>query len=69
MIKFDKKALQAFNQIPGDMKSKILSNVYCAHCNDTVQIVDFTAKMEKGDLVLKGRCGKCNHKVARLIEV
>ncbi|MDP2077948.1 MAG: hypothetical protein Q8J85_07845 [Sulfuricurvum sp.] len=68
MIKFDKKAMQKFNQIPEDMKSKILSNVYCSHCNDTVRIVDFTATTVKGDLVLKGKCANCNYEVARLIE-
>lgn len=30
MIKFDKKAMQKFNQIPDNVKSKILSNVYCS---------------------------------------
>lgn len=60
--------MQKFNQIPEDMKSTILSNVYCAHCNETVRIVDFTATMAKGDLVLKGKCANCNNEVARLIE-
>jgi hypothetical protein len=44
------------------------TNVYCSYCNDTVRIVDFTATMEKGDLVLKGKCDNCNHSVVRLIE-
>ena len=39
MIKFNKKAMQKFNQIPDDIKSKILSNVYCSSCKDTVKIV------------------------------
>ena len=30
MIKFDKKTMQKFNEIPDDMKSKLLSNVYCS---------------------------------------
>jgi hypothetical protein len=34
MIKFDKKAMNKFNQIPDDIKSKILSNVYCSKCVD-----------------------------------
>jgi hypothetical protein len=68
MIQFDKKAMQRFNQIPDDLKSKILSNVYCSHCNDTVRIVDFTASIEMGDLVLKGKCNNCSHLVVRLIE-
>lgn len=68
MIKFDKKAMQKFNQIPDDIKSKILSNVYCSKCKDIVRIVDFEATVDKDDLLLKGKCENCSGKVARLIE-
>lgn len=68
MIKFDKKAMQKFNQIPDDVKTKILSNVYCSNCKDTVKIVEFEATIEGNDLVLKGKCENCSGKVARLIE-
>ena len=68
MIKFDKKAMQKFNQIPDDVKSKILSNVYCSNCKDTAKIVEFEGTMDGNDLVLKGKCEKCSGKVARLIE-
>lgn len=68
MIKLDKKAMQKFNQIPDDVKSKILSNIYCSHCKDTVKIVDFEASIDGNDLVLKGKCENCSGKVARLIE-
>ena len=68
MIKFDKKAMQKFNEIPDDMKSKLLSNVYCSTCKDMVKIVDFQATMERDDLILKGKCESCSNKVTRLIE-
>ena len=68
MIKFNKKAMQKFNQIPDEIKSKILTNVYCSHCKDTVKIVEFEATVDGNDLVLKGKCGICSGKVARLIE-
>lgn len=68
MIKFNKKAMQKFNQIPDDIKSKILSNVYCSNCEDTVKIVDFEATIDKNDLVLTGKCNKCSGEVNRLIE-
>lgn len=41
MIKFDAKAMAKFNQIPDDIKSKILSNVYCSKCAEMVRIVEF----------------------------
>jgi hypothetical protein len=68
MIKFDKKAMNIFNQIPDDIKSKILSNVYCSECKGMVKIVDFEATIDKNDLILKVKCEKCSEKVARLIE-
>ena len=68
MIKFDKKAMNKFNQIPDDIKSKLLSNVYCSKCADMVKIADFEATMDKDDLILKGKCEKCSSNVARLIE-
>lgn len=68
MIKFDKKAMQKFNQIPDDVKSKILSNVYCSSCKDAVKVVDFTATIDGADLLLSGKCERCSGEVARLIE-
>ena len=60
--------MQKFNQIPDDVKSKILSNAYCSSCKDTVKIVDFEGKLDKGDLILIGKCEKCLGDVSRLIE-
>jgi hypothetical protein len=42
--------------------------VYCSDCKDTVRIVDFTATMDRDDLILKGKCENCSGNVARLIE-
>lgn len=58
-----------FNQIPNEIKSKLLSNVYCSKCKDIVKIVDFEATIGKDDLILNGECAKCSGNVARLIEV
>ncbi|MCK9454730.1 hypothetical protein [Sulfurimonas sp.] len=68
MIKFNKKAMQKFNQIPDDIKSKTLSNVYCSACKGTTTIVDFVATVDRNDLVLTGKCNKCSGEVIRLIE-
>ena len=68
MIQFDAKAMAKFNQIPDNIKSKILSNVYCSKCAEMVTIVDFNATVDAGDLILTGKCNKCSNKVVRLIE-
>ena len=68
VVKFDKEAMQKFNNIPDDIKAKILSNVYCSNCKDTVKIVDFTATINGDDLLLIGKCEICLKEVSRLIE-
>jgi hypothetical protein len=68
MTQFTPEAMQIFNKIPDDIKSKILSNVYCSKCKDSVKIVDFKGSIDSGDLILQGKCEVCSSKVARLIE-
>jgi hypothetical protein len=50
------------------LKEKLLNNVYCGSCEDITTIIDYVGKTSRNDLVLKGKCKKCGHKVARLIE-
>jgi len=68
MIEFSKEAMSKWNQIPSDIQIKLLSNVYCSKCKDTVKIVDFKATIDNDDLILKGKCQNCSSNVARLIE-
>ena len=48
----------------------ILSNVYCTQCCGMVNILDYSGALpdDGGDLLLKGKCAKCGHAVARLVE-
>jgi hypothetical protein len=68
MVKLNQKAMKRWNEIPDDIKSQLLSNVYCSKCNDTVKIVHFEANIINNDLILKGKCAVCDNNVARLIE-
>ena len=68
MIKFNKKAMQRFNEISDNIKPKILSNVYCTNCRSMVKIVEFEASIEDNDLIFRGKCARCSCRVARLIE-
>ncbi len=68
MIKLSQKAMRRWNKIPDNIKSRLLSNVYCSNCKDMVTIVNFKAEIMDNDLLLKGKCKTCNHNVARLIE-
>lgn len=68
MIQFSQDAMNLWNKIPSDIQNKLLSNVFCSHCKKVVTIVDFSAKMLDGNLLLAGKCKTCNNKVSRLIE-
>lgn len=61
-------ALKRWTAIPDDKRRMLLDNVWCSGCATSVTICDFTAEVAGRDLVLKGFCGTCGHKVARVIE-
>lgn len=63
-----KAALKRWMAIPADERRVLLDNVWCADCGTAVTICDFTAEIIGKVLVLKGFCGTCGHKVARVIE-
>jgi hypothetical protein len=65
---FTPKAKKIWESIPGDIRLKILNNVWCFQCRNTTGIGNFTGKIEKGMLVLRGVCTRCGGEVARVIE-
>jgi len=66
--KFTHQALELWQKIPEWAQEKLLSNVYCSHCNAMTTVVEFTGQVVGGDIVLKGKCQSCEGKVARVIE-
>lgn len=62
------KALQIWNLIPENIRSTILSNVYCVNCKDMTTIIDYSIEESKPGIVLRGKCTVCNGEVARIIE-
>lgn len=66
--RFTPEAYRIWNEINFDIKEKILKNVFCGSCERTTTIIDYIGKTSHNDLVLKGKCKKCGHEVARLIE-
>ena len=48
----------------------VLDNVYCAECGPTgmVGYEDTIVIKPNGDTVLRGKCKKCGHDVARFLE-
>jgi len=66
--KFTTEAALLWDGLPIEMQKRILKNAVCAKCNIFVEIVNYTGKVENGDLVLDGSCGFCGHAAARVVE-
>jgi transcription elongation factor Elf1 len=56
-----------WNTIDKAMQEKLLSTVFCVKCGVTT-IVEYKIDSEKDDIIIKGKCKKCGHKVVRLVE-
>ena len=65
---FTPAARKRWEQIPVNIRPKLLANVYCVHCGDETTITNFSGSMQGADLVLVGECLKCHEGVARVIE-
>jgi len=63
-----KEALEIWMEVPADIRSKLLSNVWCPDCRTAVTICDYNAEFSGGVVVLRGFCATCGHKVARVLE-
>ncbi len=66
--KFTPQAKALWDRIPKEYWEKILSNVYCGHCRDSVTITNYTGAVKGGNLLLVGLCAVCRTDVARWIE-
>jgi hypothetical protein len=63
-----KVAQQRWDRIPPVIQHRLLDNVWCPTCRDSTTIKDYEGRIEQGDLVLSGKCAKCESPMARLIE-
>ncbi|WML50004.1 RQC-minor-1 family DNA-binding protein [Neobacillus sp. PS3-34] len=62
------QAGQKWLTIPENIRKKLVRNVFCGSCVDTVQIEKYMIKETKHGLVLEGQCKTCGGKVARVID-
>ena len=63
-----KETLKIWLDLPADVRSKVLSNVWCPECRTAVTICDYSTGFDGGVVVLRGFCSVCGHKVARALE-
>jgi len=67
MSTIDYKAAQKWAAIPREVRSGLVSNVFCRTCGETT-ITDYSIENDKLGLVSKGKCQICSGPVARLVE-
>jgi len=65
---FTPKAKKIWEAIAGDIRIRILNNVWCGNCGKLSSIGNLSGKVESGMLVLRGSCTKCGSDVVRVIE-
>jgi len=59
---------QKWEAIPQEFREKIIRNVWCTHCSDVIEILDYHVYSAGPDIVLRGRCAVCIGEVARVVE-
>jgi len=66
--KFTAPAAKLWEAISGDNRKKLLANVWCGKCQDSVTIKKYSGTVKAGDLLLVGECAVCHGDVARIVE-
>ena len=62
------EAFQKWEQLPKELKKKIIDNVFCSECLVTT-IIDYNITLTKdGFVLLKGKCVKCRSDIARVVD-
>ncbi|WP_310364136.1 RQC-minor-1 family DNA-binding protein [Neobacillus drentensis] len=54
--------------IPENIRRKLEQNVWCSSCSNVVKIESYIVKEFSTGIVLEGKCQKCGHDVARVID-
>lgn len=66
--KFTPKAALLWSTVPAEARLRILRAVWCGNCRKSVEIVDYRGRERNGDIVIKGACRQCGHRVCRVVE-
>lgn len=66
--RFTGKAERLWRAIPAPQQAAVLDNVWCAQCSSATTMHEASGSVKRGDLVLRGICGRCGGVVVRLVE-
>ncbi|CAG7645291.1 hypothetical protein ACFQI7_25515 [Paenibacillus allorhizosphaerae] len=64
----DFAATSEWLKMPDNIRRMYIENVWCGQCSSVTVIEEFSVQLDKYGIVLRGKCSKCSHKVARVIE-
>jgi hypothetical protein len=65
---FTPQGQRRWDKVPKWAQEKILANVFCGGCLDSVPIHLKSGKMKKDFLVLEGNCRICGRDIVRAVE-
>ena len=54
--------------IPEKHRTAMTNSCWCSKCRDSVSIVNYVVKTEKGTLILDGSCQYCQGRVVRVVD-
>ncbi|MEH7549833.1 MULTISPECIES: hypothetical protein [Bacillaceae] len=61
-------ANKKWHSIPEETRRMLEQNVWCSSCGDVVTIEKYIVEDSPSGIVLRGKCKKCGHEVARVID-
>lgn len=56
-----------FSEMPEEQQVKLLSDVFCIHCQKSFRLEQFTEREFRGVHMIEGRCPQCGNTVAKPI--
>jgi len=65
---FTPQAAILWSAISKENQQRVLKNVFCGKCRTSVEMVQFTGKVEQGKIILEGLCAVCGGKAVRVLE-
>lgn len=57
-----------WDKLPQEFKDKILANVWCGRCSGVTEITHYQVGSSRHNILLEGKCKKCDSDVARIVE-
>lgn len=66
--KTDVEDKQRWDDLPEEIKNRILDHVYCTKCSKSVRMVDYKLVIERGREILRGKCVNCSNYVVRVLD-